>query len=276
MPSREAVCERVRDLDLEGLFERVWGEDSLDCSSDGIDLTYNQIALSIAAYEDSVEVNPFSSKYDAYLADKAELTEQEALGLELFEGKAMCSACHISQPGENGTPPLFTDYTFDNLGVPKNPENPFYDMDEEFLDDGSPINPEGRDWVDPGLGGFLLTRPEWADMAEENLGKMKVPTLRNVGKGFGKGFPKAYAHNGYFKSLKSITHFYNTRDVKATCPDPFTLEKDALRMGCWPAPEVAQNVNTDELGNLGLTPEEEDAIVAFMMTLSDGYFNPAK
>jgi cytochrome c peroxidase len=276
MPSKEAVCERVRDLDLEGLFERVWGEDSLDCSSDGIDVTYNRIALSVEMYEDSVEVNPFSSKYDAYLADKAELTEQEALGLELFEGKAMCSACHISQPGENGEPPLFTDYTFDNLGVPKNPENPFYDMDEEFLDDGSPINPDGRDWVDPGLGGFLMTRPEWADLAGENLGKMKVPTLRNVGKGFGKGFPKAYAHNGYFKSLKSITHFYNTRDVKATCPDPFTLEKDALRMGCWPAPEVAQNVNTDELGNLGLTPEEEDAIVAFMMTLSDGYFNPAK
>jgi cytochrome c peroxidase len=276
MPSKEAVCERVRDLDLKGLFERVWGKGSLDCSSYGIDLTYDHIALSIAEYEDSVEVNPFSSKYDAYLAGKAELTEQEAWGLELFEGKSMCSACHISQPGENGEPPLFTDYTFDNLGVPKNPENPFYDMDEEFLDNGEPINPEGRDWVDPGLGGFLVTRPEWANRAAENLGKMKVPTLRNVGKGFGKGFPKAYAHNGYFKSLKSITHFYNTRDVKPTCPDPFTLEKDALRMGCWPAPEVTENVNTDELGNLGLTTEEEDAIVTFMMILSDGYFNPAK
>jgi cytochrome c peroxidase len=104
-------------------------------------------------------------------------------------------------------------------------------------------------------------------MAGENWGKMKVPTLRNVGKGFGEGFPKAYGHNGYFKSLKSITHFYNTRDVTPTCPDPFTLEKDALSMGCWPAPEVAENVNTDELGNLGLTAEEEDALVAFMMIL---------
>ena len=34
---------------------------------------------------------------------------------------------------------------------------------------------------------------------------------------------------------------------------------------------MAENVNTDELGNLGLTNEEEDAIVAFLMTLSDGY-----
>jgi len=144
-------------------------------------------------------------------------------------------------------------------------------MDEEFLDDGSPINPEGRDWIDPGLGGFLLTRPEWAAMADENMGKHKVPTLRNVAKGFGKGFPKAYAHNGYFKSLKGIVHFYNTRDIKPTCPDPFTTEKDALRMNCWPAPEVTDNVNTDELGNLGLTDAEEDALVAFMETLSDGF-----
>jgi cytochrome c peroxidase len=274
MGSKTAVCERVRDLDLEGLYKRVWGP--LDCSDGGIEATYGNIARSIAAYEASKEINQYSSKYDAYLAEKAELTEQESLGLELFNGKARCAACHISEPGENGEPPLFTDYTFDNLGTPRNPENPFYEMDAEYLGDGSPINPEGRDWVDPGLGGFLETRPEWAAMSAENWGKHKVPTLRNVAKGFGDGFPKAYSHNGYFKSLTSITHFYNTRDVKPTCPDPFTLEKDALRMGCWPEPEVTVNVNMDELGNLDLTPEEEDAIVAFMMTLSDGYFNPKK
>jgi cytochrome c peroxidase len=273
MPSKIAVCERVRELDLEGLFKKVW-VDPLDCSEAGIDTTYDRIALSIAEYEDSTEVNQFSSKYDAFLAGRADLTEMETWGLELFEGKAMCSACHISEPGEDGAPPLFTDYTFDNLGVPKNPENPFYTMDTVFLDDGSPINPEGFDWVDPGLGGFLETRLEWEDMAGENMGKHKVPTLRNVAKGFGGGFPTAYSHNGYFKSLKTITHFYNTRDVKPECLDPFTTEKDAMELGCWPAPEVADNVNTDELGDLGLTPEEEDAIVAFMGTLSDGYFNP--
>ena len=44
-------------------------------------------------------------------------------GLELFNGKAMCSACHLSE----GPAPLFTDFTYDNLGIPKNPENPVYD-----------------------------------------------------------------------------------------------------------------------------------------------------
>jgi cytochrome c peroxidase len=103
-----------------------------------------------------------------------------------------------------------------------------------------------------------------------------VPTLRNVGlrpgKAGKKGFPKAYTHNGYFKSLESIVHFYNTRDVKPDCADPLTREKDALAQDCWPAPEIEDNLNTDELGNLGLTPAEEAAIVAFLKTLSDGYF----
>ena len=264
-PDKQAVCEQVLDSGYAGLFEEVWGPGSLDCSATGIDTTYDRIGLSIASYEASSEVNQYSSKYDAWQAGDAELSDQEAWGLELFEGKAMCSACHPT-----GVNSPFTDFTYDNLGVPRNPENPFYRMDEEYLDDGSPINPAGSDWVDPGLGGFLASRPEWAAMADDNLGKHKVPTLRNVGKGFGKGATKAFGHNGYFKSLKSIVHFYNTRDVKPACPDPLTRESEALKRDCWPAPEVPENVNTDELGSLGLTDEEEDAIVAFMETLSDG------
>ena len=64
--------------------------------------------------------------------------------------------------------------------------------------------------------------------------------------------------------------FYNTRDVKPVCPGTYT-EAEALAAGCWPEPEVAENVNRDELGDLGLTPDEEAAIVAFMKTLSDGF-----
>jgi len=273
-PSKQAVCEQVAVSKYAGLFEEVWGPESLDCSPTGVEEMYNQIGLSIAAYEGSSEVNQFSSKYDAFLAGKAKLSVEEEEGLELFVGKAMCNLCHPtgleSDPTDLKSP--FTDFTYDNLGVPRNPDNPFYDMDEELLDDGSPINPAGREWIDEGLGGFLQTRSEWEDKAVENMGKQKVPTLRNVGKRFGNGYPKAYSHNGYFKSLKSIVHFYNTRDVNPLlCPDPFTTEKDALKMDCWPAPEVAVNVNTDELGDLELTDEEEDAIVAFMNTLSDGF-----
>jgi len=254
MPSKEAVCEHVVASKYAGLFEEVWGPKSLDCSESGVEDTYDRIALSIAHYEDSPEVNQFSSKYDYYLAGKAELSDLEAWGLELFNGEAMCSACHPSGLGTGGEPPLFTDFSFDNLGVPRNPANPWYGMDKVMGDDGKPINPLGSAWVDLGLGGFLLTRAEWAEMAAENMGKHKVPTLRNVDKRNGDGFPKAFTHNGYFKTLKETVHFYNTRDVAV-----------------WPPPEVAANVNDGELGDLGLTDAEEDAIVAFMKTLSDGY-----
>jgi cytochrome c peroxidase len=267
-PSKRAVCEQVVASKYADLFEEVWGPGTPDCTTDaGVEAMYDQIGLSIAAYEHSNEVNQFSSKYDAYLAGDAELSDEEAWGLALFEGDdAMCSQCHPTSIGS-----ALTDFSYDNLGTPRNPENPFYGMDEELLDDGTPINPDGMAWIDPGLGGFLATRPEWADMAEENRGKHKVPTLRNVGKSFGNNFPKAFSHNGYFKSLKSIVHFYNTRDVKPVCPDDFTTEKDALKMNCWPIPEVPENVNTDELGELGLTDADEDAIVAFLETLTDGF-----
>jgi hypothetical protein len=195
-----------------------------------------------------MEVNPFTSKYDAYLAGEAELTQQEAWGLELFnaEDKGNCAACHPSEPGPNDEPPLFTDFTYDNLGVPKNPMNPFYSMPPKW-------NPDGEDWIDKGLGGFLMSVGYKSEEYKSELGKVKVPTLRNVDMRPYPDFVKAYAHNGFFKSLKDIVHFYNTRDVED-----------------WPPPEVPENVNTDELGDLGLTDEEEDAIVAFLMTLTDG------
>jgi cytochrome c peroxidase len=243
-PTAALVCLKVANSEYADLYEEVYGE-PVDFTL-GVAQTYERIARAIAAYERSNEVNPFTSKYDYYLAGQAELTEQEAWGLELFEGKALCSACHLSEPGPNGEPPLFTDFTYDNLGVPKNPENPFYTMPPKW-------NPARADWIDLGLGGFLAGT-EYAAVAEENNGKQKVPTLRNVDKRPYPEFVKAYTHNGYFKTLEETVHFYNTRDVEE-----------------WPPPEVPENVNTDELGNLGLTADEEAAIVAFMKTLTDGY-----
>jgi cytochrome c peroxidase len=245
-PMARLVLLRVARSGVVPMFEAVWGPGSFDFKHD-VGATYERIGRSIAAYERSAEVNPFSSKYDAYLQGEATLTAQEQLGLDLFEGEAMCSACHVSEPGPSDEPPLFTDFTYDNLGVPRNPDNPFYSMPPYW-------NPAGYDWVDLGLGGFLMAAGYPAEVYESELGKVKVPTLRNVDMRPAPDFVKAYAHNGYFKSLKEIVHFYNTRDVET-----------------WPPPEVAATVNTDELGDLGLTDAQEDAIVAFLRTLTDGY-----
>ena len=275
--SKEEVLKQIAKSKYANLWEAVWGEPiSYETQAD-INKNYDRVGLSIAAFEGSEEVNPFTSKFDYYLAGKVSFTAQEKLGMELFndENKGKCFLCHLS----DGPQPLFTDFTYDNLGTPRNPDNPFYEMDEVYLDDGSPINPLGDAWIDYGLGDFLRQLAEtyddgWRDLpyvteavksmtfsqleeqADANDGKHKVPTLRNVDKRPGNGFIKAYMHNGVFKSLKEVVHFYNTRDV---------LGEN------WLPPEVEANVNTEELGDLGLTNDEEDAIVAFMKTLSDGY-----
>ena len=80
----------------------------------------------IALYERSAEMNPFSSKFDAWQAGKCQLTEEEKLGYELFKEKGLCAECHILDPDERAGKVLFTDHTYDNLGIPSNPGNPFF------------------------------------------------------------------------------------------------------------------------------------------------------
>src|SRR5665647_2998266 len=278
LPDSACVVYRVSVASYPVSYKAVWGTDlgsvtwpaGIDaaCSTEGATVTlsavdratantaYDRIALSIAAYEASAEVNTFSSKYDAASKGEAKLTALEQRGLTLFEGKAGCTACHPS----NGKQALFTDFTYDNLGTPQNPENPAVLRDATY--------------VDYGLGGYLTSAGYPAAVYEPEMGKVKVPTLRNVDLRPSAGFVKAYGANGYFKSLEAIVHFYNTRDVLARCPGPYT-EAQALKANCWPAPEVAANVNTVQLGNLGLSPSDEAAIVAYRKALSDGYQPPA-
>lgn len=207
MPSKEAVVQVVRDSSYSELFYTVFGKGSLN----NVDRAYNDIARAIAAYERSKEVQAFSSRFD-----QGRLNDQERNGMALFA--ANCAKCH-SMKDVTGKGPLFTDYTYYNIGVPVNP----------LLAD----NPD-----DLGLGGFL------ADPAQD--GKFKVPTLRNI------ALTAPYGHNGYFPTLKDIVSFKNTRDVDN-----------------WESPEVSANLNTDDMGDLGLTGPEVDDLVAFLMTLTD-------
>jgi cytochrome c peroxidase len=233
--SAGVVVDKVKNSKYADLFKNVWGTNAFGDTVQA----YQMIGRSIAEYERSTEVSPYNSRYDTYVATGAGLTAQETLGLSLFNGsKAKCANCHS---GKN-----FTDFTYNNLGVPKNPMNPFY---SELA-----FNPLGTSWVDPGLGGYLKGAGYAISDYEPELGKFKVPTLRNVDKRPSAGFVKAYGHNGYFKSLEEIVHFYNTRDVPGAI---------------WPAPEYAATMNNSEMGNLGLTPAEEAAIVAFLKTLTD-------
>jgi cytochrome c peroxidase len=307
LPDIACAVYRASQRPYRGLFESVWGLQAFAiswsvnteevCAQPGpppaddpapvhlspVDrgraaATFDQMAQSIAGYEASHEVTAFSSKYDAVLAGKTGFTPQEQEGYDIFRGKAKCNGCH--RDGGPGEDPLFTDFTASNIGTPANPQLPYYAEDEPDQR-GYVANKSGASFIDLGVGGFLanghpLSQPSavdarWQPLAPQNRGRFQVPTLRNVDKRPDPDFVKAYGHNGYFKSLKEIVHFYNTRDVLRRCAPRDPRE----RMGCWPASETTENMNKSKVGNLGLSNEEEDALVAFLQTLTDG-FNQAE
>jgi cytochrome c peroxidase len=240
MPSRWAVIsEMQKNEKYIDKFRDVYNFDLASIpsnpmapSDDGAPLSvyeaYDLLATAIAQFERSREFNAFTSKFDFVTTGMTQYSEQEQFGLELFDGKANCSACHVLDPavGPDGNtyPSVFTDFTYDNIGVPRNHSIP-----------GDPA-------PDIGLGATTLDKGD--------NGKHKVMSLRNI------AITPPYAHNGYFRTLEQIVHFYNTRDIKGEG---------------WAPPEVKKNVNSQELGDLNLTASEEAAIVSFMHTLTDGY-----
>jgi len=221
----------IADIELSTYaaeFEQECGPDAFLPAN--VDSSYDCMAAAIAAYKETSEVSPFTSKFDAVQAGTATFTAQEEEGFNLFTGPAKCSNCHLAKAQNNEPAPIFTDFEYHNIGLPHNPE-----IDVLI---GSVQPP------DLGLGQFIVD--------PKNNGKFKNTHLRNV------ELTAPYMHNGVLKTLKEVVHFYNTRDIP----------------GMWPAPEVPENLDSQFLGNLGLTDAEEDAIVAFMLTLTDGYSTP--
>jgi cytochrome c peroxidase len=239
--SRADVVDDVRNSKYAWLFKAVYGPKAFA----DVDVAYHNVADAIARFESSALVNTYSSRYDAYAAGlKWVLSAKEKRGLAVFNGKGLCNQCHPSAPGPYSTgsaagKALFTDFTYDNLGLPANP-----DIDALL----------GYDAVaDVGLGGFLSSAGEDDATVAAARGAFKVPTLRNVAK------TAPYGHNGVFRTLPEIVHFYNTRDVPGA----------GWNGVGWAPPEVPENVNTAELGNLDLTPAQESDLVAFLRTLDD-------
>jgi len=259
-PSIVAVCEHVKSAKYAPLYAIAYDGAQIDCANDVV-TTFGRFAVALAAYQHSTEVNAFDSKRDRALASDSDgnfpldgFTDQENLGHDLFYNlpselnpagvRGNCATfCHRNGNRAGTTPgERYTGDGYFNIGTPRNVE--------------IPGNPEPN----PGVA---TTTGDNAD-----LGLHKTPTLRNVDKRRGNGFKKAYTHNGWFKSLESIVHFYNTRDIKPPCDDPGATEKDALAQGCWPVAEFP-DTQSGFLGNLGMTADEEAALVAYMKTLTD-------
>src|SRR5713226_2282434 len=266
---------------------------------------YDHWGQSIDSYEQSVQVSAFSSKFDAFVKGNYTMTADEMAGYNLFKGKGNCNSCHVDgrgttlKPGQTDTstiatanPPLFTCFGSANEGLPLNPRDAFYyqTTPDSF---GFTGNPLGFGYRDLGMGTFLRSgfgsapnpNVAWRKLAPTVDGQFQVSSARNVAmappqcpttEAPGPYFQKEFFHNGYIKSLKQLVHFYNTRDklrfpvTSGHCPPGKTEKVD-----CWPHPEVLNNIDMTT-GSLGLTDEEENQIVAFLQTLTDGFTRPYK
>jgi len=273
--------------------------------------TMTAIGAAIAAYEteDVDEFEPFTSKFDYYVDGKVQLTARELNGLALFNnpGKGNCTSCHPSVHQEFTSRALFTDFSYDNIGIPRNwnipanaanPVNPFTGLSLSYMP--TPVNvPADAEYAyyDLGLCGPFVSDPQDAGARPDlvrltpTCGAFKVPTLRNV------ALTAPYFHNGIFPDLHKAVEWYVTRDINnntANNPAPMTNPYQAVGTFYTAAdgtPDLYQyndlpalldaNVNAGEVpytapralgGNAPtLNAQEIDDLVAFLCTLTDGF-----
>ena len=248
--TKEAVIARLKKAGYADQFKQVFGAAILD----NADQAFDRLAFALQQFQkEDPSFHPFDSRYDQFLVGKATLDAAELRGLALFNNpnKGNCAACHASARGADGAPPLFTDFSFDNLGVPRNPRIPAT--------------------ADPAYFDLGLCGPDRTDLASraDLCGAFKVPTLRNV------ATRKVFFHNGAFTTLKEVVSFYVRRDTNPEEWYPLAANGSVLKFNDLP-PEYRGNVNTTEAPYnrlLGMTPaltnSEIDDLVKFLGTLTD-------
>lgn len=187
-PDKATVVKKVR-AGYARDFKALFGDDVFNDT----DRAFAAVGAALGAFERTDVFSPFSSRYDRFLAGRATLDEHEQRGLEIFEDPARgnCARCHPSRASADGTPPLFTNFAYENLGVPVYRDNPFYLLPP-------PLNPLGADYIDHGLAAITKN--------EAHEGMFRVPSLRNVMR------TTPYGHNGYFRRLDEMITHIDQRD----------------------------------------------------------------
>lgn len=250
-----AAAVRARKAGYDAQIAAIYGADSLADA----DKIFAAITHALEVYEQSWrEFYPYSSKYDAFLAGRVQLSPQEARGLALFNDpqKGNCASCHISRRGNDGTPPQFTDYGFIALGLPRNP--------------AVPANADPA-YFDLGLCGPLRT--DFVGRSDY-CGLFRTPSLRNV------ALRKTFFHNGVMHSLRDAVRFYAERDTRPEKWFPRGTDGIVRKFDDLPAKYV-ENINMEPPfgGTPGdrppLSENDIDDIVAFLKTLSDGFRPPS-
>lgn len=254
--SKKMVVNKVQVASYAPLLKKAYGRHVFD----NPDKAMFAITSAIAAFEKTHAFAPFSSKFDRVLKAKDTFTPEEAKGFELFKDpqKGNCIACHVGdQKSTNPRDWLFTDYSYDNLGLPRNPDIP-ENANADFFDLGL-CNQDG----------IAKKAPKGLDI-DGLCGAFKVPTLRDI------ALTPPYGHNGVFKTLRDIVKFYATRDTNPEEWYPKKADGSVDKFNDLPL-QYAGNVNIKEVpldrkpgDQPRLDDQEVDAIVAFLNTLTDG------
>jgi cytochrome c peroxidase len=250
--SKADVIERLKQAAYVEEFKTVFGAGILADP----DQAFDRVTFALQQFQkEAPEFRPFTSKYDYFLAGRVQLDTAELRGLALFNdpAKGNCAACHTSIRSADGTPPLFTDFTYDNLGVPRNRAIPAT--------------------ADPAYFDLGLCGPDRTDLADraDLCGAFKVPTLRNV------ATRKVFFHNGVFNNLRDVVRFYVRRDTNPEEWYPVAADGTIDKFNDLPQ-QYRKNVNTTEgpyNRQPGMAPALSDAeiddVVRFLGTLTDGY-----
>jgi cytochrome c peroxidase len=150
-----------------------------------------------AFQREDASFHPYTSKYDLHADNKlgGTFTPAETRGYRVFVDakRGNCASCHYHGAGVNGSSAVFSDYSFEAIGVPRNAALPA-NQDPSHFDLGL-CGPLRDDHVPAG------------DAPNKLCGMFKTPTLRNV------ATRKAFFHNGVIRSLEQAVRFYATRDT---------------------------------------------------------------
>jgi cytochrome c peroxidase len=319
------VVQKIQSRPYTPLFKKVYGPDVFTKYT--TQQLYTIIVETIQAYESSAELNPFSSKFDASKygvppQNLYTLSASEERGRILYGvgpnpnndptfGGAQCFQCHSSAnllgvQAETEGKQTFTMFCYANIGVPKNPYNPYYENTDSTTNPFG-FNPQGRNYIDFGLGSNPNPAPDGTVFYNKTAGDIlqfrglfKAPSVRNSDKRPSPTFVRAYMHNGVFKSLEEVVHFYNKRNIAvdangnevafdlrngppagttALFPPPEVLDNAQNVAGLTPAQSAAQGVSgvvatNGQVGNLGLSASQEADVVNFLKILTDGYTKP--
>jgi cytochrome c peroxidase len=242
-PDKASVVAKLSHAAYAAQFERLFGKDIWQHT----DKAFDAMTQALASYQtEDADFHPFDSVFDRVSQGKASFNAQQQRGWELFKDpeKGNCAACHTAEADKDGTPPLFTDNSYDNLGVPVSAKR----LKTQAIDKGVCTHP------------LVSARAD----AHTLCGAFKVPSLRNV------AVRRAFFHNAAMTDLREVIAFYATRDT-----DPKRWYGTNKPLG-GVHPSLRPNVNRDEVPygqkpgeRARLIEQDIDDLLAFLHTLTD-------